>query len=147
MQGIPIADIRAMTTGTDGDFVVKLIDVYPANGSDRPRRSSGYQLPIAMDIFRGRYRESFEHPSAIPANKPQQYPLRAAEREPRVPARASHHGADPVDAVPAVRPQSADVRAEHLQREAGGLRKAEITILRSGAQPSAVWLPVVEPSG
>lgn len=34
---------------------------------------SGYQLPIAMDIFRGRYRESFEHPSAIPANKPQQY--------------------------------------------------------------------------
>jgi predicted acyl esterase len=34
---------------------------------------SGYELPIAMDIFRGRYRESFEHPSAIPANTAQQY--------------------------------------------------------------------------
>ncbi len=35
--------------------------------------ASGYQLPIATDIFRGRYRDSFEQPSAIPANKPQQY--------------------------------------------------------------------------
>ncbi len=65
-------DLRAITTGSDGDFVVKLIDVYPADYPNNPKMR-GYQLPIAMDILRGRYRTSFEHPSAIPANKPQQY--------------------------------------------------------------------------
>ena len=72
IAGAPIADIWAATTGTDGDFVVKLIDVYPDQVPSQPEMS-GYQLPIAMDIFRGRYRDSFEHPSAIPAGKLQRY--------------------------------------------------------------------------
>jgi predicted acyl esterase len=33
----------------------------------------GYELAVAMDIFRGRYRESFEHPSPVPSGKPQHY--------------------------------------------------------------------------
>ena len=72
VQGVPAADIRAITTGTDGDFVVKLIDEYP---SDYPSDATmgGYQLPIALSMFRGRYRESFEHPTAIPAGKAQSY--------------------------------------------------------------------------
>jgi putative CocE/NonD family hydrolase len=72
ISGIPTVDLFAATTGTDSDWVVKLIDVYPDMHAARPDMS-GYELPIAMDIFRGRYRESFEHPSAIPANKAQQY--------------------------------------------------------------------------
>ncbi len=72
ISGIPTVDLFAATTGTDSDWVVKLIDVYPDMLASRPEMS-GYELPIAMDIFRGRYRESFEHPSAIPANKAQQY--------------------------------------------------------------------------
>jgi putative CocE/NonD family hydrolase len=72
IQGAPIADIVAATTGTDGDFVVKLIDVYPATYPSQPELG-GYELPIGTDIFRGRYRESFEHPSPIPAGVPQHY--------------------------------------------------------------------------
>ena len=72
LQGAPVADLFAATTGTDADWVVKLIDVYPDEVPSNPDMS-GYQLAISMDIFRGRYRESFEHPSAIPANKVQEY--------------------------------------------------------------------------
>ena len=70
--GAPQANLYASTSGTDSDWVVKLIDVYPDEvASDLPM--SGYQLPVGMDIFRGRYRDSIEHPTAIPANKVQQY--------------------------------------------------------------------------
>ena len=72
ISGIPKVDLFAATTGTDSDWVVKLIDVYPDMNAARPDMS-GYELPIAMDIFRGRYRDSFEHPSAIPANTAQRY--------------------------------------------------------------------------
>ncbi len=72
ISGIPSVDLFAATSGTDSDWVVKLIDVYPDMNAAR-QDMSGYELPIAMDIFRGRYRESFEHPSAIPANTAQRY--------------------------------------------------------------------------
>ncbi len=72
ISGAPIADLFAATTGTDADWVVKLIDVYPDEYPSQPEMG-GYELAISMDIFRGRYRESFEHPSAIPAGTPQRY--------------------------------------------------------------------------
>ncbi|WP_174296878.1 CocE/NonD family hydrolase [Sphingomonas bacterium] len=59
MAGAPVANLVASTTGTDGDFVVKLIDVYPDDYAP-DARMGGYQLGIAMDIFRGRYREGNE---------------------------------------------------------------------------------------
>jgi uncharacterized protein len=70
--GSPIANLIASTTGTDSDWVVKLIDVYPDEVAGDPKMG-GYQLMISADIFRGRYRESLEHPSAIPAGKPELY--------------------------------------------------------------------------
>ena len=72
VSGEPVADIHAATTGSDADWVVKLIDVYPDEVPSQPEMG-GYELAISMDIFRGRYRESFEHPSAIPSNQPQDY--------------------------------------------------------------------------
>jgi uncharacterized protein len=75
VEGAPIADLFVKTTGTDADFVVKLIDVYPPSDIARPTMG-GYQLAISLDIFRGRYRNSFEHPSAIPAGKVQEYKFR-----------------------------------------------------------------------
>jgi uncharacterized protein len=72
ISGAPVADLFAATTGTDSDWVVKLIDVYPDEVPSQPEMG-GYELAVSMDIFRGRYRESFEHPSAIPAGQPQQY--------------------------------------------------------------------------
>jgi hypothetical protein len=66
--------------------VVKLIDVYPNSEETRgdlggvfpgvlgtPANMSGYELPIGIDIFRGRYRTSFEHPSALEPNKPLEF--------------------------------------------------------------------------
>jgi putative CocE/NonD family hydrolase len=72
ISGAPTADLYATTTGTDGDFVVKVIDVYPDTVADDPPMG-GYELNVSMDIFRGRYRDSFEHPTAIPAGKVQRY--------------------------------------------------------------------------
>jgi putative CocE/NonD family hydrolase len=72
ISGQAIANLIASTDGTDADWVVKLIDVYPDEVADQPAMG-GYQLMIAADIFRGRYRESFETPKAIEANKALQY--------------------------------------------------------------------------
>jgi putative CocE/NonD family hydrolase len=72
ISGQPIANLVASTSGTDSDWVVKLIDVYPDEVADHPNLG-GYQLPIAMDIFRGRYRESFANPKPIEPNKPLTY--------------------------------------------------------------------------
>jgi putative CocE/NonD family hydrolase len=66
IAGEPIANIVASTTGTDGDFVVKLIDVYPDEVGRDPKMG-GYELMISADIFRGRYYKGFDKPQAIPA--------------------------------------------------------------------------------
>ena len=70
--GAPVANLVASTSGTDSDWVVKLIDVYPDEVASDVEMG-GYQLSISMDIFRGRYRESFEKPQAITANRPLLY--------------------------------------------------------------------------
>ncbi|MDP8986153.1 MAG: CocE/NonD family hydrolase [Pseudomonadota bacterium] len=70
ISGEPIANLIASTTGTDGDFVVKLIDVYPDEVGRDPKMG-GYQLMVSADILRGRYRDSFSSPKPIPAGKPQ----------------------------------------------------------------------------
>ena len=75
LSGAPVAHLFASTTGTDGDFVVKLIDVYPDDVPEEPELG-GYELPIGMDILRGRYRADPAHPSAIPAGRVQEYTIR-----------------------------------------------------------------------
>ncbi len=72
IAGAPAVHLFASTSGTDADWIVKLIDVYPDEVATAPAMG-GYQLPIAMEIFRGRYRASLEQPSAIPANTVQSY--------------------------------------------------------------------------
>ena len=72
LSGEPVVHLVASTSGTDSDWVVKLIDVQPDRVAP-PVEMSGYELPIATDIFRGRYRKSFEHPEAIKANEPLPY--------------------------------------------------------------------------
>jgi putative CocE/NonD family hydrolase len=72
VSGPPVAHLVASTTGTDADWVVKLIDVYPALMPSRPEMG-GYELAISMDIFRGRYRERFDQAKAIASNTPLPY--------------------------------------------------------------------------
>jgi uncharacterized protein len=72
ISGAPVVNLVASTSGTDSDWVVKLIDVYPDEVPSQAEMG-GYQLGVAMDIFRGRYRESFETPKAIAPNTPLSY--------------------------------------------------------------------------
>ena len=72
ISGQPTANIFASTTGTDADWVVKLIDVYPDEVGGQPKMG-GYQLPVAMDILRGRFREGFESAKPIAPNTPLLY--------------------------------------------------------------------------
>jgi len=72
ISGTPMVNLVASTSGTDSDWVVKVIDVYPDQVADRPPMG-GYQLMISADIFRGRYREGFEVARPITAGKPLLY--------------------------------------------------------------------------
>jgi putative CocE/NonD family hydrolase len=72
ISGSPVANLVASTSGTDSDWVVKLIDVFPDQVAGQPGMGS-YQLMVSGDIFRGRYRESLETPKAIPADTPLPY--------------------------------------------------------------------------
>src|SRR5262245_52879109 len=72
ISGEPVANLMASTSGTDSDWVVKLIDVYPDEVAD-DAVMGGYQLMIAADIFRGRYREGFETAKAITPDTPLAY--------------------------------------------------------------------------
>src|SRR5262249_18990072 len=72
LAGQPVVNLVASTSGTDSDWGVKVIDVYPDEVAGQ-EEMGGYQLAIAMDIFRGRYRESLETPHPITADKPLLY--------------------------------------------------------------------------
>jgi putative CocE/NonD family hydrolase len=141
--GAPIADLFAATSGSDADWVVKLIDVFPDEVPSQPEMG-GYQLAVSMDIFRGRYRESFEHPSAIPAGKPQRY---------RFVLPTTNHVFLPGHHI-MVQIQSSwfplydrnpqtYVRNIFFAKPADYVRATQ-SIFRSADQASAVWLPVVQ---
>ncbi len=142
VSGAPIADIYAKTTGTDADFVVKVIDVYPDEVASDPKMG-GYELPISLDIFRGRYRDSFAKPSAIPAGKTQRYKFRLPtvnhvfQPGHRIMVQVQSslfplYDRNPQTFVPNI----------FLAKKAD-YKKATVTIERGGASASAVWLPVV----
>ncbi|MGI4975882.1 MAG: CocE/NonD family hydrolase [Janthinobacterium lividum] len=142
IQGAPVADIVAATTGTDGDVVVKLIDVYPAVYPSQPELG-GYELPIGTDILRGRYRDSFSDPSPIPANTPQRF---------RFTLPNANHVFLPGHRL-MVQIQSTlfplyDRNPQSyvdniLFAQPSDYRKASVTVMRAGGNASAVWLPVV----
>ena len=139
--GAPVADLFASTTGTDSDWMVKLIDVFPDEVPAQPEMG-GYQLAVSMDIFRGRYRESFEHPSAIPPGQPQRY---------RFALPTANHVFLPGHRI-MVQIQSScfplydrnpQTYVENIFfAKPADYAKATQSIFRSAAQPSAVWLPV-----
>jgi len=142
VSGAPIADIFAKTTGTDGDFVVKVIDVLPTENAADPKMG-GYQLPISLDIFRGRYRDSFAKPSPIPANQVQEYKFRLPtvnhvfEPGHRIMVQVQSslfplYDRNPQKYVPNI-----------FLAKKSDYQKATVTLQYGGATPSRVWLPVV----
>jgi len=74
VTGSLFAKLFAATTGSDADWIVKLIDVYPEYYPKEPKMA-GYQFMVANDVFRGRFRKSFEKPEPITANKVESYTI------------------------------------------------------------------------
>jgi uncharacterized protein len=117
--------------------------VYPDEVPSQPEMG-GYELAVSMDIFRGRYRESFEHPSAIPAGKPERY---------RFALPTADHVFQPGHRIMVQiqsswfplydrNPQSF-VENVFFAKPADYV-KATQSVFRSGDEASAVWLPVVQ---
>jgi uncharacterized protein len=142
ISGQPMTNLIASTTGTDADWVVKLIDVYPDEVAGQPALG-GYELMVSADIFRGRYRESFEHAQAIVPNRPVPYrfALPAANHvflpghRIMVQVQSSWfplYDRNPQTFVPSI-----------FRATAADYRKATQRIYRSPAQASFIELPVV----
>jgi len=72
IMGAPLVDLFAATSGTDSDWVVKLIDVYPDNDTYHPE-TAGLQTAVGIEIFRGRYVKDFAKPEALKSGKVENY--------------------------------------------------------------------------
>jgi putative CocE/NonD family hydrolase len=94
ITGPVAAQLYASTSGTDSDFIVKLIDVYPddavkeswdANAGPKPgdyaKSLNGYELPIAMEVRRGRFNKSFTRPEPLKANEPALFAIPLRDRD------------------------------------------------------------------
>lgn len=142
LSGVPMADLYARTSGSDVDFVVKVIDVLPEENATK-KEMGGYQMPLSIDIFRGRYRNSFEHPTAIPANQVQHYRFRLP---------AINHVVQPGHRI-MVQVQSSlfPLYDRNPQTYVPNIffakpsdyRASTVTIERGGASASSVLLPIV----
>ncbi|MEJ0038002.1 MAG: CocE/NonD family hydrolase [Gammaproteobacteria bacterium] len=144
ISGEPVANLFASTSGTDGDWVVKLIDVYPDEVPSQPELG-GYQLGISMEIFRGRYRESLEHPRPITPNTVLRY---------RFALPTANHVFLPGHRIMAQIQSSwfplYDRNPQHFVEniffaKTGDYRKALQRIYRSGNAASFIELPLVDP--
>ena len=124
----PIApSLRVSTTGTDSDFVVKLIDVYPGDYPDPDPNPThivmgGYQQLVRGEPFRGKFRKSMSKPEPFTPGKPETIEFTHARCLPHLPRGTSHHGADPEQLVPADRSQSASLH-RHPQGQVDGLQE------------------------
>jgi putative CocE/NonD family hydrolase len=136
------AELFASTTGTDSDWIVKLIDVYPDSNPDDPALD-GYELMIADEILRGRFRDSFERPVAIAPNDVTHY---------RIDLHTNDHAFLPGHRI-MVQVQSTwfplydrnpQTFVENIfKARASDYRAATQKVFRSGAHASHVVLPVV----
>ncbi|WP_016744682.1 CocE/NonD family hydrolase [Rhizorhabdus wittichii] len=141
--GRPMVDLFAATSGTDSDWVVKLIDVYPDEMSAEPRLA-GYQLGIGMEIFRGRYVDGFDKPRALEPGKAEHY---------RFELPTVNHSFMPGHRI-MVQVQSSwfplydrnpqSYVANIFDAKPGDYRKATQSVLTGGATASAILLPVVD---
>jgi putative CocE/NonD family hydrolase len=142
IAGAPLVDLWASTSGTDSDWVVKLIDVYPEELSAKAKLA-GYQLPIGVEIFRGRYQKGFSTPGPLPAGKALNYKFEL----PNV-----NHVFKPghrimVQVQSSLFPLYDRNPQTHVPNifwaKPDDYKAATQTIVRAPGQASAVWLPVV----
>ena len=149
IMGAPEADIFLATTGTDADVVVKLIDIYPDDipeGADQGGKPSmaGYQLPVGIEIFRGRYLQSFAKPAPLVAGKLQRFRFALPNVDHvflpghRIAVQVQSslfplYDRNPQTYVPNI-----------FYAKAGDYKRETISVAHGGDSPSAVWLPVAQ---
>ena len=143
IAGAPQVDLFAATSGTDSDFVVKLIDVYPDENSAHPALA-GYQLPIGIEIYRGRYVHGRATPAALKPGKVENYKFGLPNVNHvflpghRIMVQVQStlfplYDRNPQTFVPNI-----------FNAKPGDYHAATQTIVHAPGAASAVWLPVVE---
>ena len=141
--GQPRVQLFAATTGSDSDFVVKLIDVYPDEMADQDL--GGYQLPLTMDIFRGRYLQGFDRPAPLTPGKAEDF---------RFPLPMTDHVFDKGHRImiqiqstwfPVYDRNPQTYVPNIFNAKPGDYRKATQSVFHDPAMPSAVQLPIVNP--
>ena len=143
VSGKIIANLFASTTGTDSDWIVKFIDVYPEKYEADPTMG-GYQLMIAGDVFRGRYYKSLEKPEPIPANSVVRYQIgfpandHVFKKGHRIMVQVQSSWFPVIDRNP-----QKFVQNIFLAKESD-FQSATQRIYRSGQQASHIAVPVVE---
>jgi len=137
-----VAHLFASTSGTDSDWVVKLIDVYPEDYPSDPKMA-GYQLMIANEVFRGRFRKSFEKPEPLVANQVTPFTIdlhtndHAFLKDHRVMVQVQSTWFPIIDRNPQTYVPNI------FKASAADYKKATQRIYRSSASPSHVTLPVL----
>jgi putative CocE/NonD family hydrolase len=137
------AHLYASTTGSDSDWVVKLIDVYPEK-MPKDWKIAGYQLMVANEIFRGRYRGSFERPKPIPPNEVIAYTIDLHSQN--YCFQKGHRIMVQVQSTwfPLIDRNPQNFVPNIFEAEAGDFRLATQRIYRSVKYPSHLTAPVVQ---
>ena len=134
IMGAPKVDLWAATSGTDSDWVVKLIDVYP----------SGFQLPVGIEIFRGRYVRSFARPEALKPGKAENFSWSLPNVNHVFLPGHKMMGQVQSSLFPLYDRNPQSFVPNIFNAKPGDYKAATQTIYHEAGKASAVWLPVVE---
>ena len=143
IAGDVLAKIFASTTGSDADWVVKLIDVYPEKYEPNPKLG-GYQLMVSNDVFRGRYRKSFEKPEPLTPNKVEEFSVDLQQQSYRF--RKGHRLMVQVQSswFPLIDRNPQTYVPNIFEAKESDFRAATQKVFRSPGQASFISLPVVQ---
>ncbi len=140
VTGEPVAHLFAATTGSDSDWVVKLIDVYPEVAE--PANLGGYEFMLAGEVFRARYRNSFEKPGAVTPGEVMPYTFSLRSRDHTF--KAGHRIMVQIQSTwfPLIDRNPQTYVPNIYEAVQGDFRTAAQSIYRSSAAASHVSLPV-----
>ena len=143
IMGAPQVDLFAATTGTDSDWVVKLIDVYPDEDTYHPE-TAGMQMGVGFEIFRGRYVKDFGKPQALKSGKVEEYKFGLPNVD-HVFLKGHKVMVQVQSTLFPLYDRNPQTYVTNIFfAKPGDYKKATQSIHRSAAAPSAVILPVVK---
>jgi hypothetical protein len=142
VTGDVIVDLFASTSGTDSDWIVKLIGVYPASVPEDPPMG-GYELMIGADVLRGRFRNSFEKPEPVGSNQPVEYRIDLLSHNHVF--RKGHRVMIQIQSTwfPLIDRNPQKFVTNIFEAQESDFQPATQRVFRSKMRPSAVILPVI----